>query len=102
MNERAFAAVPGNDIHALLAAFEGGGAVVQAKLAFGFFRAVAAEAILIKDGFDIAGEINPVGGWRRQFGNIHVRAQGPQTYETGGEEQTKVPELHQAVWRGIQ
>ena len=65
MDEGAFGAVAGKDIHAVLAALEGGRAIVKTKPTAGFFRAVAAQAGVLQDRLDVAGKINrPGGGWR--------------------------------------
>jgi hypothetical protein len=70
MDERAAGAVAGQNIHAVFAAFERVLASCRDESAFGFFRAVAAEAGGFQDGPDVAGEIHLSLGGRRQFGSI--------------------------------
>src|SRR5436190_18666358 len=55
MDERAFAAVTGEDVHAIFAAFEGCVAVIEAESSFGFFRSVASNTGSLKNRFDVAG-----------------------------------------------
>jgi hypothetical protein len=73
MDEGAFGAVAGDDIDAVIAAFEGCGGVIEAKIAFGFYRAVAANARGFEDWFYVASEIDLIGGRGRELGFIDWR-----------------------------
>jgi len=72
MNQRTLGALARHDIHAFFAAFESGGAAIQAKFAFCFFRAVAPQAGILQDRLNVAGEINFRIGGRRQFGFVNL------------------------------
>jgi hypothetical protein len=72
MDEMAPGAVAGENIHAVVTALEGGGAVVEVEIASRFFRAVAAETGGLEDRLDIAGEINGDIGGRGQLGCINL------------------------------
>src|SRR5215471_7789159 len=70
MDERTLGGVAGNDVDAIVAAFESGGAVIEAEMAFGSFRSVATPARGFEDGLDVAVKIDfCVGRWG-EFGFV--------------------------------
>jgi len=76
MDERTFAAVAGEDVGAVFAAFESVFAGVEKEFAFGFLGIVAGEAGFFEDGLNVFGEIDlGRGGWR-EFGGVHCRCSG--------------------------
>lgn len=72
MDERAFGAITGEDVHAVIAAFERSRAAVEAKTTLGLYRAVAANARGIKDRFYVASEIDFIRcrRWKLSFINL--------------------------------
>jgi hypothetical protein len=66
-------------------------------MAPGLFGAVAAEAIIFQDGFDVPVEINPPAGWRRQFGNIHLGCRQTLAEEGRCQAEAELPETEHPV-----
>ena len=70
MNERTFGAIAGNDINAIIAAFEGGLTIIETEMALGSLRSMAAEAGFLEDRFDIGLERYSSLGRGRQLAGI--------------------------------
>ena len=83
MDERAFGTVAGEDVGAILAAFECVFASVEEEFAFGFFGVVAGEAGFFENGLNVFREIDLGGGGWREFGGVHCRCSGRFFRENG-------------------
>ena len=102
MNERTFGALAGQNVHAFLAAFKRGFAIVQTEFTFRILRAVATQATGFQNRFDIARENNVRHGRRRQFGNIHFVGKNARTKNKNEQPQTHLPKLRSVVRRAFQ
>ena len=102
MNERTFGAVAGQNVHAFLAAFEDGLAIVQTEFAFRILRAVTTKATGFQNRFDVARENNVRYGHRWQFGNIHFVGKNARTKNENEQPQTHLPKLRSVVRRAFQ
>jgi len=102
MDERAFGAIAGQNIHPFFTTLERGLTIVQAEFAFGFLRAVATKTIGFQNGFDVAGEINLCrGGWR-QFRKVRFSSANAQAADGHNQTQTDPPSPRYIVWRAFQ
>ena len=72
MDEKAPGAVAGQNVHAVVAAFQGSRAVVEVEVASRLFRAVAAETGGLEDRLNVTGEINGDSDGRGQLGFINL------------------------------
>ena len=75
MDQRAFGALAREDVHAIFTAFEGRLARGQAVFAFRPFNSMTTKARALKNGFDVAREVDLVRGRRRQFRFIDLGGQ---------------------------
>src|ERR1019366_3657403 len=71
MNERTFGAVVGDNVHLVLAAFQGVLPGGQGKLPFGPFAGMAFEAGTFQDRLNIADKINGARRWLGQAGRVN-------------------------------
>ena len=72
MDERTFGAIAGNDVHAILTAFERGFPIIQAEAASRLFRSVTTEAVILDNRADVAGENDLIRCRGRQMQGIRV------------------------------